>query len=472
MHRVARAVQAQCHSWAPPLHRALGTSATSRAYDVVIIGGGVVGCACALELSRKGHKTLNVDMLPSPGYGSTSSSSSIVRLFYSALDSCKLSWEAYHGWENWAEYLEAPASEELCTFRTTGGLVLDAPASPECQTFLRRVQASFDTLGIPCERWDGAELRERLPYLATQSYYPPRRVDDDRFGEENGTQIEGGLFTKYAGYVSDPQLAARNLMDAAMRHGAVFRGGSHVTQIQHNGAGDRVTAVVLEDGSVIESPIIINAAGPHSGAIHKLAFRDASVVDDSKVSSRPMRVEVAYVPGPQGVDSDSSMPFMFDLDVGVYMRPQQGGMLVAGSVEPECDQLEFLHSADEKWSESLTDEWTNFVYRAALRLPDLRIPSSATGLAALYDVTPDWTPLYDRTALVGFYSMRGTSGNQFKNVPVVGKILANLVEHCETGNDHDATPMQLPLEWTSQTLNSGSFSRLRSGAETTGSVIG
>ena len=46
------------------------TSQSAR--DVIIIGAGVIGCAIALGLSRRGFKTLNLDVLPVAGYGSTS----------------------------------------------------------------------------------------------------------------------------------------------------------------------------------------------------------------------------------------------------------------------------------------------------------------------------------------------------------------------------------------------------------------
>ena len=41
-------------------------------YVTVIIGARIIGCAVALELSSIGHKTLNAEMLPAAGYGSTS----------------------------------------------------------------------------------------------------------------------------------------------------------------------------------------------------------------------------------------------------------------------------------------------------------------------------------------------------------------------------------------------------------------
>merc|ERR1712187_834629 len=130
---------------------------------------------------------------------------------------------------------------------------------------------------------------------------------------------------------------------------------------------------------------------------------------------------------------DQTLPVLADLDAGVYIRPQQGGQLVVGSVEPECDELHFLDSADAL-EDGLTEEWNNIVYRAALRLPTLQVPNSAAGLVALYDATPDWVPIYDKTSLGGFYQFRGTSGNQFKNAPVVGKICAALVDGVENGS--------------------------------------
>ena len=40
--------------------------------DAVIIGAGVIGTATAFELCKRGYKTLNIDKLPSAGYGPTS----------------------------------------------------------------------------------------------------------------------------------------------------------------------------------------------------------------------------------------------------------------------------------------------------------------------------------------------------------------------------------------------------------------
>ena len=53
------------------------------------------------------------------------------------------------------------------------------------------------------------------------------------------------------------------------------------------------------------------------------------------------------------------------------------------------------------------------------------------GVVDLYDVTDDWIPIYDQSQLPGFYMAIGTSGNQFKNAPIVGEMMADIIEATE-----------------------------------------
>ena len=73
----------------------------SERYDAIIIGAGIIGAAVALELSRKGWRTLSVDGLPAAGYGSTSNSCAIIRTHYSTVEGTALAWEGYHYWTDW-----------------------------------------------------------------------------------------------------------------------------------------------------------------------------------------------------------------------------------------------------------------------------------------------------------------------------------------------------------------------------------
>ena len=68
---------------------------------------------------------------------------------------------------------------------------------------------------------------------------------------------------------------------------------------------------------------------------------------------------------------------------------------------------------------------------------------------------------YDKSDLAGFYLAIGTSGNQFKNAPVVGRLMAELIDSCENGYDHDRKPLKLTGSYTGHVLNAGFYSRLR-----------
>ena len=55
----------------------------------------------------------------------------------------------------------------------------------------------------------------------------------------------------------------------------------------------------------------------------------------------------------------------------------------------------------------------------------------------------------------------GTSGNQFKNAGAVGYLMANLVDKCEHGYNHDENPLTIKGKFTNLELNLGFYSRLR-----------
>jgi glycine/D-amino acid oxidase-like deaminating enzyme len=100
------------------------------------------------------------------------------------------------------------------------------------------------------------------------------------------------------------------------------------------------------------------------------------------------------------------------------------------------------------------------------------VPNAPTGLAALYDVADDWVPIYDRSSLRGFFMACGTSGNQFKNAPIAGRFMRAIIDAVSIGHDHDADPVQFPGERTGEAIDLGAFSRRRTPATTTGTVLG
>ncbi len=101
------------------------------------------------------------------------------------------------------------------------------------------------------------------------------------------------------------------------------------------------------------------------------------------------------------------------------------------------------------------------------------VPNRVQGIADLYDTSDDWIPIYDHSDLPGFFMAVGTSGNQFKNAPVVGMMMAALIDYVERGNDHDASPLRYPLPNMDFTLDMSFCSRKREiNRESSFSVVG
>jgi glycine/D-amino acid oxidase-like deaminating enzyme len=113
------------------------------------------------------------------------------------------------------------------------------------------------------------------------------------------------------------------------------------------------------------------------------------------------------------------------------------------------------------------------VMRAARRLTDLRVPSRPQGVVGVHDVADDWTPIYDQTDVEGFYVAIGTSGNQFKNAPVIGQYLTAIIDQVENGVSHDDKPVQFHAPHTGSEIDLSIFSRRRvPNSGSSGTVMG
>ena len=325
----------------------------------------------------------------------------------------------------------------------------------------------LERVGVPYEEWDADTLARRLPGIDVGRYWPPTPITDDRFYAD-ATGTLGAVYTPDAGYVTDPQLAAQNLAWAARRHGARFVLHRTVTGILRG--TDRIAAVLLDDGTRIGTDVVVNAAGPWSSEINKLA----RVGSDFTVGVRPMRQEVAHVLAPAGYNPDGGAGIAIaDMDLGTYMRGEVGGGLLVGGTEPACDPLEWLDSPDDANPRPTMAVFDAQVTRAARRLTGLVVPNRARGIVGVYDVADDWTPIYDKTELPGFYVAMGTSGNQFKNAPVIGRFLAAIIDQVENGTDHDTTPVQVQTLHTGTTIDLSAFSRRRPvNTHSSGTVMG
>lgn len=421
----------------------------SDSYDAIIIGAGVIGACTAYEMAKAGHRTLSIDKNGGAGLGSTAGSCAIIRLYYSNVESCALAYENWFYWKDWAGYLGGEDPRGMIQYRDVGTLVTKCAENGH----LERAASLMDAIGAPYEHWGPAEIKEKFPFFDLRLYGPPKRPEDENFGAPTGGDVEGAMFFPCGGYVTDPALSAQNAEFAAKRAGAEFLYNSEIVEILVEGG--RAAGVKLADGRAFRAPVVVNVAGPHSAKINHMA----GVFEEMGIKTRALRHEVAHVPAPPGFDMEADGCVTSDSDLSTYARPETGNHVLAGSEDPACDTREWVDP--DNWDRSLSEQGRIQAMRLAQRYSGLPVPNSPKGVVELYDVTEDWIPIYDKTALPGFYVAIGTSGNQFKNAPVVGKMMTALIRECEAGRDHDADPVHFTFENVGMEISIGFFSRNR-----------
>ncbi len=430
-------------------------------YDAIIIGAGIIGNSIAYELALKGFKTLNVDKLGGSGFGSTSGSCAIIRLYYSSPEGVALAREGYYYWLDWPRYLNISDPDGMAYYKNTGAMVFKS----EVNNNLKNVMKSLDVLGVGYLELNPEEISSYLPNPDLRSFHPQKLMDDPDFGKPTDNAVNGAVFVPESGYISDPKLSTHNVEIAARNVGGDFLFNTEVSDILKKDG--HVAGVSLKDGTEIFAPVVVNVAGPHSYLINQMA----GIEDQMNIKTRALRVEVAHVPSPEGVDWEKTGIITSDSDLGVYTRPETGNHFLIGSEEPDCDPLDYVDP--DNYNTDFTDQNRVQAMREAMRIPELPIPNKPQGLVDLYDVSDDWYPIYDKSSLPGLYLAIGTSGNQYKNAPVVGSFMSELIQYCENGNDHDKNSMQYKMKYINHTLDIGFFSRNREiNQDSSFSVIG
>ncbi len=438
----------------------MNNSHHTKPYDIIIIGAGIIGASISLSAARKGYSVLCMDALPSAGYGSTSGSCAIIRPYYSTVDGSAIAYESHYYWKNWAEYIGMDDEHDLARYVNCGCLVMKTPQNK----FLQLACSIMDEIGAPYSHLSADEVSGRLP-VNTDAFSPAKTIDDPDFGLSNGNHLPGGVLFHSGGYVTDPQLATHNIQRAAEAAGAVFCFNTRVTSIEQT-AG-KISGVSTETGQSHPAKVVLNAAGPHSYEINPLAC----VGEGMNIKTRALRHEVAHVPSPDEFDFENDGCVFSDSDIATYLRPEHGNHILIGSEDPSCDTPQWVDPDD--FDRNFSEQWKTLVMRAAQRVSELSIPGQAKGVVELYDVSDDWIPIYDKSDLDGFYMAIGTSGNQFKNAPIVGEMMADMIEAGLQGYDQDTDPIDFHLKHINRTVNTGFYSRLREiNKESSFSVLG
>ena len=224
--------------------------AFSRPSDIIVIGAGIVGCAVAHELARRGASVRIVDDRPA-GMGATQASAGMLAPYTEAKDRnnafLDLAVRSLDLYDDFVARLVAATNIDV-GFHRTG--TLEVATSDERMAALRQVAERLSARGVALRLLDAQSARSEEP-----------QVSHD---------VVGALLIGSHGFVQAGALT-RALVTAARRHGAEIIEGSRVRSISRRG-GDLIVetgrgslsgnAVVLAAGSWSAQVEIEGAARP------------------------------------------------------------------------------------------------------------------------------------------------------------------------------------------------------------------
>ncbi len=353
-------------------------------FDAVIIGGGIMGCTTAFELSKRG---LSVAVLEKGALasGSTGRSSAIVRQHYSNETTARIALHALGVFQDFEERVGGGSG-----FVPSGFVVLVPEADREG---LEANVALQQGVGIDTRILSREELVEVVPDVAA-------------------ADLVAAAYEPTAGY-ADPHRTTTSFADAAKRLGARLFLGREVTAIRFSGG--KVVGVDAGDDR-FDAPLVVNCAGPWGARVAALADLDVPVAS--------CRAQVAVFGRPEG--HRGPHPVVLDFAHASYFRPETGDLMLVGLIDPsEADDVvdpdDYPEHSDASFDLDVGQRWM-------ARCPPMEAASPRRGYAGLYAITPDWHPVIDEVpAGSGHFLCTGFSGHGFKLGPAVGLLTAELV---------------------------------------------
>lgn len=358
-------------------------------YDIVIIGGAIVGSSVAYYLRSEGFSgsIALVERDPQFAHAATTLSLASIRQQFSIPENIRLSQFTLKLFRQLQEEFGADAD---IAFRETGYLVL---ASEQGLPVLRANHAVQRAEGADIVLEDPEALRRRFAWLSTDG-------------------IAGGAFGR-SGEGSFDAHALLTLFRKALRARNVDLLTASVTGLERS--GNRVTGVILDTGERLEAGTVVNAAGPNAGKVAAMAGLALPV--------EPRKRSVFVFEARERFDD---MPLLVDPS-GVYVR-REGSVYITGGAEAE----ETDGPADTKDFEPDWPLFEEVIWPAlATRIPAFEAIKATRAWAGHYDYnTLDQNAVIGRHPEVGnFIFANGFSGHGLQQAPAAGKAVAELLVH-------------------------------------------
>ncbi|MTI95572.1 MAG: FAD-binding oxidoreductase [Firmicutes bacterium] len=348
--------------------------------EVVIIGGGIIGCATAYYLAKAGVTDVVVVERNYLSSGSTGRCGAGVRQQWGLKMNCLLAKESIRAFETLNEELDTGFDIE---FKQKGYLML-AYNEKMVEQYKKNV-ALQQSLDIPVKLITPDEAKEIVPHLNTDG-------------------LLAATFCPTDGHIN-PFTATISYAEAAKRLGVRVMTYTEVTGIEVE--NNKVVAVNTSNGK-IHTNKVFNASGGYS--------REVGAMAGVELPTHPERHQI-LVTEPVARLQD---PMVISLQHGFYCQQTPHGSFVMGFGDP--NELK-EHVVTSSWN--FMEEMAEKVLPVLPPLAELRVVRQWAGL---YNMSPDAQPILgEMPNLQGFFNAVGFSGHGFMLAPVTGMLMAELM---------------------------------------------
>lgn len=370
-----------------------------QSYDVVIVGGAVIGSAVAYFLTAnpdfKGS-VLVVERDPTYSKAATSLSSSSIRTQFSNPINVKISQYGSAFIKGFGDAMQVAGEAKPDLNFHQGGYLFLAATEDQEQT-LRENHEVQRACGADVVLWTQEELARAFPHL---------RVDDIRLASYG--QSGEGWFSN-TGLMNGFKAKAR------------AQGAEYVTDevVAIGRDGGRVTSVTLKSGATVQAGTVVNASGPRAALTARMAGLDVPV----EPRKRTLFVfDCAKTPEGSATVNQGRLPLMIDPS-GVFCRPE-GRFFLSGAPpveDPAVDWDDF---------EPRYKEFEEIIWPAlAERSPGFEAIKVVNQWAGHYDFnTLDHNLIVGRHPEVSnFVYANGFSGHGLQQGPAAGRGVSELI---------------------------------------------
>jgi sarcosine oxidase subunit beta len=359
--------------------------------DVVIVGGGCMGCSVAWHLAERGiTNVVLVERERQLAAGSTGKNAGGVRHQFSHPANILMSLESIRMLKRFEERVGVPID-----LHQDGYLFLLSKAA-NVATFQKNLEV---------QRKHGVDVRWLSPEEALK-VAPGLDM----------TGVRGATYCPDDG-VADPNGVTQGFAKGAQARGVEIARETEVTGIRLE--RNRVVEVRTSRGS-IATPIVVNAAGPWSKSIGRMLGVDVPVDPERR------HIFIAQPPGGGSWDDaahagkvPASKVLVIDFESTFYFHREGKGLLFG------------MGDRDETPGFDITVRWDflpKVIDVAIRRLPALADAAVSHAWAGLYEMTPDHNPIIGPAEdIEGFYCITGFSGHGFQHSPAAGRILADVI---------------------------------------------